>query len=278
LIGDSACIIGLGLMGGSLARDLAAAGMRVTGYDTNTPSLQAALDSGILSATLEPGLAGALQHDVVVIGTPIRQIPGILRQLSGQSGAAALITDLGSTKTAIVAAAEEVGLGARFVGSHPLTGKEQSGWSSGHPHLFTDALVFLCPSHDTQPDALERARALWKLVGARTRVLDVNEHDARVAWISHLPQVLSSALGIVLRNHGFLPADLGPGGRDMTRLTHSDAQMWLDIVMTNRQALEQPLRETSALLDALREALQQNDEDEVSRFLRTAARFDSGSP
>ena len=263
-------------MGGSLARDLAAAGWQVSGYDTNSASIDAALRDGVLHAALESDLNSALEHDVVVIATPIRQVPGILQQLEKQKGPASLITDLGSTKTTVVAAAEELELGSRFVGSHPLTGKEQSGWSAGHPRLFRDALIFLCPTRDTEPAALERAHALWQLVGAHTRVVDVIEHDARVAWVSHLPQAVSSALGIVLRNHGFTNADLGPGGRDMTRLAHSDAHMWLDILLTNRHALDQPLREASALLSRLHAALQQGDEDEVLRFLKNAAAFDAG--
>jgi prephenate dehydrogenase len=264
---DSACIIGLGLIGGSLARDLAALGIEVSGYDPDPNTVKAALETGTLKAALPETLDGAAAHHIVIVATPVREVPAILERIAKQKPRAPLITDVGSTKQAIIAAADEVGLGQQFVGSHPLAGLERSGWEASRTGLFHDAPAFLCRTATTDEAVLEQAREFWRLVGACPTVIDAAEHDARMAWISHLPQAVASALARALKHHGFNRHDLGPGGRDMTRLAASDARMWTDIMLTNRVELERAIANTAAQLTDLRNALLDEDEDGVLRFL-----------
>lgn len=275
MIADSACIIGLGLIGGSIARDLAALGMPIAGYDADPVTLSAALDSEIVATPIEPDLRSALSHELVMVATPVRQIPDILLQLSTQSGRARLITDAGSTKQSILQAAEAAGLGTRFIGSHPLTGDHRSGWAAGRRGLFQGATAFLCPASGSAAGVLTLAIQLWEGIGAQPQIMSAAEHDARVSWISHLPQVLSSSLATVLRTQGFSRSDLGRGGRDMTRLAASDPRIWADILLTNRAELERALADATSQLADLRKALLQEDENAVLRFLQNGAGFDS---
>jgi prephenate dehydrogenase len=272
---DSASIIGLGLIGGSLARDLAALGINVSGYDADHNTLSAALDSGALNAALPATLDQAAAQDLVIVATPVREVPAILERLAKQQPQARLITDVGSTKQAIVAAAHALGLGKQFVGSHPLAGLERSGWSASRTGLFRDAPAFLCPTTRSDPAALEHAQELWRLVGACPQLIDPAEHDARMAWISHLPQAVASALARALHERGFTRKDLGPGGRDMTRLAASDARIWTDILLTNRIDLARALAEAASQLTELRSVLLQGDEQAVQRILLDGNSLDS---
>ncbi|HKP77322.1 MAG TPA: prephenate dehydrogenase/arogenate dehydrogenase family protein, partial [Longimicrobiaceae bacterium] len=149
-------------------------------------------------------------------------------------GGARLVTDTGSTKASIIAAAVRLGIGECFVGSHPFTGDHRSGWSASRGGLFGAAPVYLCPTPQSSSAATSLARELWTLLGAVPIEIDAGEHDRRLAWTSHLPQVVSSALMQVLADHGFAREDLGPGGRDMTRLAGSSAALWADILRDNR--------------------------------------------
>jgi prephenate dehydrogenase len=281
---DTVAVIGLGLVGGSLARDLAARGYRVLAADRDHQALAAATAEGVVAATFRVGegghaelLAGA---SLVVIATPVCAAPTVLRWLAGVTSPATTITDTGSTKRSIMTAAAAAGVAHRFVGSHPMAGDHHSGWGAAREGLFADATVWLCTARAgdvvaatatgpeaTGPDAagpdaagpdatgtaapgraLAAVQALWLAVGARPCVIDADEHDHLVAWSSHLPQLVSSTLARVLQAAGVHPSRLGRGGRDATRLAGSDPGMWRDIVMDNADAVVPAL---DALLDEL---------------------------
>ncbi|CAA9333315.1 MAG: hypothetical protein AVDCRST_MAG89-2245, partial [uncultured Gemmatimonadetes bacterium] len=186
---ESAAILGLGLIGGSLARDLAANGVRVFAGDRDEAAVRAAAEQGIARP-----LTWNEPMDVVVLAVPVVAARELLRELAGRMEGVRLITDAGSTKRSIVDAAEQMGIGARFVGSHPLAGDHRSGWDASRAGLFEGARVYLSPSPSTDADALELARELWTRVGAVPEVMDAVEHDRRLAWTSHLPQAASTAL------------------------------------------------------------------------------------
>src|SRR5690606_35860061 len=143
------------------------------------------------------------------------------------------ITDVGSTKRAALIAAEKAGLASRFVGAHPLAGDHRSGWNAARANLFRGATVFLCPSATSSPDAVAAVRSFWERLGGTCRIASAAEHDERMAWISHLPQVVASALANTLAAAEHPPADLGPGGRDTTRLAASSPALWGSICTTN---------------------------------------------
>jgi len=253
----SAAVIGLGLIGGSVARDLVERGVRVLGWDRDPDTVRDALRDGGIHEALEPGLEGTEAVDLVVLAVPVTAAPDVLRQVRPHPGA--LLTDVGSTKESIVRAAENAGLGERFVGSHPLAGDHRSGWIASRTGLFRDARVFLTPTSRTAPDALERARALWTALGARTEVMDAAEHDRRMAAVSHLPQALATVLASLLAHEGLGRGDLGPGARDMTRLAGSSPEMWAAIAADNARHLSASVGAMQERLAALRDALDAGD-------------------
>jgi prephenate dehydrogenase len=230
-------VVGLGLMGGSLARALAARGVEVVGYDRDPDSLRAAVAEGIVHEALDSTLAGVERADVVVFATPVGATASLLAQLASRLEGPSLIMDVASTKRSIVAAAEAAGLGPRFVGAHPLTGSHRSGWGASRASLFEEARVFLCPTASTTPQALRLAEWFWRMLRAGVEVLDAAVHDEQMAWRSHLPQAVSTVLAVTLRHANVPRSALGPGGRDVTRLAGGDPELWTGIMRDNTPAI-----------------------------------------
>jgi prephenate dehydrogenase len=248
-------VVGLGLMGGSLARALAARGVRVVGYDRNRSSLDAAVAEGMVHEPLDDTLMGVEDADVVVLATPVATTAALLTQLGDRLSGPSLIMDVASTKKSIVAAAEAAGLGPRYVGAHPLTGSHRSGWGASRASLFEEARVFLCPSATTTPQALRLAESFWRSLRAGVEVLDAVEHDEQMAWRSHLPQAVSTALALTLRQASVTRSALGPGGRDMTRLAGGDPALWTGIMSDNAPAILEALAAMEEQLRLFRERL-----------------------
>jgi len=248
-------VVGLGLMGGSLARALAARGVQVLGFDRDRDSLDAAVAEGMVHEPLDDSLAGVERADVVVLATPVAATARLLTRLGERLAGPALIMDVASTKRSIVAAAEAAGLGPRYVGAHPLTGSHRSGWGASRASLFEEARVFLCPSSSTTPDALRLAESFWRSLRAGVEVLDADTHDEQMAWRSHLPQAVSTALALTLRQANVARSALGPGGRDMTRLAGGDPDLWTGIVGDNAPAILQALDAMEQQLRYFRERL-----------------------
>ena len=262
----SVAIVGLGLIGGSLARDLAARGVRVYGLDNDDGTLQKAITLRIVAA-----IWNEQPVDAVVFAVPVLEGPVVTRWLMDRLDGVRLVTDVGSTKRSIVDRAEKLGFGDRFVGSHPLAGDHSSGWDASRAGLFDGARVFLCPTSSTTDQTMRLAKELWATVGGRPEVVDADQHDRHLAWTSHLPQAVSSTLGSVLAGQGLGRWQLGPGGRDVTRLAGSSPEMWADIAIDNADALIPALEAMEAELRALREALAGGDGERL-RTLFAAAR------
>ncbi len=274
----SATIIGLGLIGGSIARDLVAKGVRVRGYDTDRARLDSAVREGIVSDPLDVDFDGA-GADVIVLAVPVDQAPGLLRRLARLARSARLVTDVGSTKTSIVAEARALGLDASFVGAHPMAGDHRSGWGASRRDLFVDALVYLSPTSAVRTPVVEVASHFWRSLGATTRIMEADEHDRHVAWTSHLPHLVSTALGLALASAGIGRDALGPGGRDTTRLAGSSPEMWTAIATDNRAAIEEALASAEREVASFRSALLSGDVGLVrERFSRAQAWFDGQSP
>lgn len=270
----SAAVIGLGLIGGSVARELVGRGVRVLGYDRDPGSVREALHEGGIHEALAAGLEGTEAVDLVVLAVPVTAAPEVLRQIRVHGGT--LVTDVGSTKESIIRAAEDAGLAERFVGSHPLAGDHRSGWGASRTGLFRDARVFLTPTSRTTPDALEQARALWTALGARTEVTGAAEHDRRMAAVSHLPQALATALGSLLAQEGLGRADLGPGARDMTRLAGSSPEMWAAIAADNARHLSAAVEAMRERLATLGDALAEGDAERLRSFFEEGNRWSQG--
>jgi prephenate dehydrogenase len=248
-------VVGLGLMGGSLARALAARGVEVVGYDRDDDSLRAAVAEGIVHEALDDTLAGVERSEVVVLATPVGTTAALLTKLAPRLGAPALVMDVASTKRTIIAAAEAAGLGPRYVGAHPLTGSHRSGWGASRASLFEEARVFLCPSATTTPQALRLAESFWRSLRAGVEVLDAAVHDEQMAWRSHLPQAVSTTLALTLRQANVSRSALGPGGRDVTRLAGGDPDLWTGIMGDNAPAILEALAAMEEQIRLFRERL-----------------------
>lgn len=273
----TAAVVGLGLMGGSVARDLAAAGVRVLGHDRDEAVLRQAMEAGIVAGPLGRTLDGVAQADWLILAVPVDVAPAVLAAALPWSAGLRLITDLGSTKRGIVEAAERLGCATRFVGSHPLAGDHRAGWPASRAGMFEGARVFLCPAAGVGPASLREARRLWRLCGAVTEVLDARAHDERVAWLSHLPQLLSTALALTLRSAGAAADEPGRGGRDMIRLAGSSSTVWTAILLQNADLLAPAIGQFRARLADLESALAAGQRPRLRRLLREGASWaDSG--
>jgi prephenate dehydrogenase len=251
-------IVGTGLIGASVGLALKAEGFEgtVLGWDANESELAAALAVGAIDEAL-PNREAVLAADahVVVLATPVMAILDWMQRLSGILGEGTLVTDVGSTKQEIVALASTLYNGegqARLLAGHPMAGKESGGAALAEANLFHGATWLFCPA------AVEGAlEADWRAAvvgfGAHVRDIEAERHDAVCAWVSHLPQMLSTAMSAMLEDEFGADMDeiAGIGGRalrEMTRLGASPYSMWRDVAMTNTEnvaatlwALEQRL-------------------------------------
>jgi prephenate dehydrogenase len=271
-------IIGLGLMGGSLARELSACRVRVAGFDRSRRSLALAQRAGALERVLPETLEGLEEVDLLVVAVPVDRAEETLVRALPHLREECVVTDLGSTKRSVQAAAQRLGIGSRFVGSHPLTGSQRSGWGASHRDLYAWRRVFLCPTPETAPEALARVMALWQLVGALPEVVEAGHHDRLVAWISHLPQLAATGLALSLEAAGHPRRELGPGGQDTTRLAASSPEMWSAICIDNADLIETALAGFELQLGRLREAIARRDEPELRRLFAEARKWAEEQP
>ena len=271
-------VIGLGLMGGSIARALHVRGVRVLGYDRDGTQLDAAVREGVVNEPMSSELDGIASADVVIMALPVDATITTLPCVASRAERARLVMDVASTKGSIVAAAEASGLGPRYVGAHPLTGSHRRGWGASRASLFEDARVFLCPAPSTTAESLELAGSLWRELRAGVEMLDPGVHDEQMAWRSHLPHILSSTLAVTLRDAGVRRTALGPGGRDMTRLSGGSTTMWSPIVDDNAAAIADALAACETRLREFRVALERRDTAATRAFLQSAVEWFDGEP
>ena len=250
-------VVGVGLIGGSCALALRRAGCveRVIGIGRGQANLQRALDAGVIDEIAIDPASGVEGADAVVLATPVGQFGPLLTAIAGRLAPDAFITDGGSTKQDVVAAALAA-LGdriAQFVPAHPIAGAERSGVDAARADLFDDRHVILTPLPQTRADCADRAAALWSACGARVSSMTPAEHDAVFAAVSHLPHVLAYALvaEFAARPDAERLFDHAAGGfRDFTRIASSSPEMWRDICVANRAALLEELdRYARALVD-----------------------------
>jgi prephenate dehydrogenase len=267
-------VIGVGLIGGSFALALKQAGKvtHVVGVGRNRANLELARERRIIDAIAPDAAAAARDADLVLVAAPVAQFPAIFSQLSD---CPALITDAGSTKRDVVAAARAA-LGARiaqFVPGHPVAGAEQSGAAAAMASLFLDRRVVLTPLPENRPEAVQRVEDAWRACGARISRLDAEEHDAVLAAVSHLPHLLAYALvhDIAARGNAEQLFSYAAGGfRDFTRIASSHPEMWRDICVANRDQLLAEVARYSAQLGLVEKLLQAADGDALEKLFTQA--------
>lgn len=275
-------IVGLGLMGGSLAMALMQRSLcqEVIGIARRAESVQEAMDQVIahrVTTDLADGVAGA---DVIVLATPVRTILRQIRQLAAMPLGPCLLLDMGSTKGDIATAMQELPPQVQPVGAHPMCGKETAGLAAAEPTLYEGAPWVLVPLPRTSPNALALAQELAVAVGARPLIVDADRHDRLVAGISHLPYLLAVVLMLTATEMGIedeLIWKLAASGfRDTSRLAASNVPMMLDILLSNQVAVGEALRRASVHLERLADLLSVEEEDGL-RTLLTAA-YDGRTP
>ena len=276
-------IFGVGLIGGSFALALrrASAVGEVVGFGRSETTLQQAMQLGILDR-IGSDLADELgDADIVLLATPVGQMAELMARIAPHLGAHTLITDGGSTKSDVVAAAR-ANLGdriAQFVPAHPVAGAEKSGAGAAQADLYQGKKVVLTPLPENSSDAVARVRQAWELCGAVVSELTPEQHDAVFAAVSHLPHLLSFALVHDLArrdNRELLLSFAASGFRDFTRIAASSPEMWRDICMANREALLDELGLYMEELGALHEALAEADADALEQIFRTARELRAG--
>ncbi len=250
-------IVGLGLMGGSLALALQGQCAALLGVDPSPEARALAQASGALDAVSDDPAALLPAADAVILAAPVRTILALLDALPSWHPGPALVLDVGSTKAAITARMAE--LPPRFdpIGGHPMAGKEHGGFAHAEAGLFRDAPFVLTPLQRTTRRARAFALALARALHARPLWLDAATHDRHAAAISHLPYLLSLALTLSTPPEAARIA--GPGFRSTTRLAASPPRMMADILATNRRPVLEALRHFRTTLDALESALAAED-------------------
>ena len=272
-------VIGVGLIGGSLARALRAAGEvgEVVGSGRGEDNLRAAVRLGVIdryTTDLTQAVAGA---DVVMIAVPLGAIEAVLRVIVPHLAADAVLTDAGSAKGSVVADVERVYgyIPAHFVPGHPIAGTEQSGVEASFATLFQRRRVILTPLAETSAAAHQLIRRMWELTGAEVVDMGVRHHDAVLAATSHLPHMLAYTLVDTLArldDRAEIFRYAAGGFRDFTRIASSDPQMWHDVCVANREQLLEMIALFNADLERLAEAIRADDRAAILATFQRAKR------
>ncbi|HEY7238947.1 MAG TPA: prephenate dehydrogenase/arogenate dehydrogenase family protein [Burkholderiales bacterium] len=263
---ERVAILGVGLIGGSFALALkeAKACAHVVGAGRNSANLKLALERRVIDSIAPDAVAAAHGADLVLLAAPLAQFPKLLRDLASVLGPKAVVSDAGSTKRDVVAAARAA-LGRRigqFVPAHPIAGGEKSGAGAASAELFRDRRVILTPLAENSEAAVRKVADAWSACGARVSSMDPEEHDAVLGAVSHLPHVLAYALvhDIATRDNGAQLFGYAAGGfRDFTRIASSHPEMWRDICLANRDRLLVELDRYAGKLQAVRTLLEAAD-------------------
>jgi len=275
-------IIGVGLIGGSLARALRRAGVcdEIVGCGRDEVHLQKAVELGVIDRYEMDAATAVSGADVVVLAVPLRAMVTVLTQMTPGLSADVVITDVGSAKGCVVEEARAV-LGQHlcdFVPGHPIAGTEKSGVEASFAELFDGRGVILTPIEETDAVKCQRIRAMWEVAGATVTEMAVLHHDEVLAATSHLPHLLAFSLVNTLASldeSKEIFAFAAGGFRDFTRIASSDPVMWRDICMENRDAMLEVLQLFNNDLKQLEEAVRDNDgEAVVNVFTRAKATRD----
>ena len=265
---DTIAIIGIGLIGGSIGMTLRRRGLakHVIGIGRKTSRLRGAKQMGALTAITTNIAGGVADAELIVVCTPVRSIPQLVREAAATCPPGSLITDVGSTKTEIVASLRK-GLPEKvtFLGSHPLAGSEKEGYRFAQGGLFEERVTVITPSPSTPPAAIRRLSRFWTDLGARVVQMSARQHDRALAGTSHLPHLVASVLA------ASTPAEdlplTGRGWLDTTRVASGETEMWQQILLSNQGHILKSLDKFEKLLASLRRALHQEDSAKIYKIL-----------
>jgi prephenate dehydrogenase len=271
------CVIGVGLIGGSLAIALRNAGYcgEIIGAGRSAERLQVAKDLGVVD-TFSTDIAAAVSDaDMVFVAVPMGTMATIFSQINGHLKPGAVVTDGGSAKVSVINDAKKhlTQSFSQFVAGHPIAGTEQSGVEAAFAELYQDRRIIITPASETDPEAVNKVTAMWQAAGAVVESMTAEHHDAILAGTSHLPHLLAYGLvNCLFESH--LSEDyfrFAAGGfRDFTRIASSDPVMWRDICLSNKTALLDSLARYQSELERLKTALTLDDGDQLLSYFKTA--------
>lgn len=270
-------IIGLGVIGGSLGLALKKRHpeLHVQGVDINTEIIQEAVSRKAIDNGTTDLIAGVQEADLIFLATPISVMEKICKAIAPYLQNGAIVTDLGSTKVNVVRIMESsLPKQVRFLGGHPMTGSEKTGLQGASEILFENAAYILTPLSDCAEEVTRIVRGLVESLGARTIILTPEDHDRKVAAVSHLPHVVASALvnavgSLEAREGGYFSLAAG-GFRDSTRIAASNSEMWTDILLQNSQALLPLIRGYKQCLQEFERALENQNSGALYELFNVA--------
>lgn len=275
---DRIAILGVGLIGGSLARVLRrekACG-EIVGYGHDELQLKEAVELGVIDEYFQDPAEAVINTDMIVLATPLATMESLMISIKDSIDADAVVTDVGSSKGGVVDAAKKV-LDAeqltRFVPGHPIAGTEKSGVKASFAELFEDHSVILTPVSETGQSSIKLVRQMWEAAGANVIVMDVSHHDEVLAATSHLPHMLAYALVDCLaamqdREEIFKYA--AGGFTDFTRIASSSPQMWHDVCFSNRDELLKMLDRFDTHIVQIKEAIRHGDSQRLLEIFTRA--------
>lgn len=267
-------LLGLGLMGGSLAAALRGKVRSICAVDPNPTALQFALQRGWIDRGETRPSAQALNSGCVVLAAPVRANLALLPQIANLLPEGCLLLDLSSTKSEIVQVMQGLPTHIHPIGGHPMCGKESQGVENADPQLFAGRVFFLTPLQRTPPAALLLAHHIVDAIGARPVVVDAAQHDGAVAAVSALPYLLAGSLARaaqqMAQENPLVWQAAASGYRDTSRLAASDTTMMLDVLLTNPHNVIHALHTCLADLQALAEALENNQQQALTQRLEQA--------
>lgn len=261
-------IVGLGLMGGSLAMALRGKCASLCGIDPHPATLARALSQQIVDVADSDPANLLSRADLIILSAPVLAILDLLEKLPALMPHPCIVMDMGSTKNSIVESMSR--LPERFdpIGGHPICGREKLSLANADAGLYVDAPFLLTPLERTSPRALSAARQIVEAVGAHSRFVDVSEHDRLLAFTSHLPFLLSSALSLAMPPEA--ASFIGPGFKSTSRLAGTPASMMLGVLQTNRENVLDAIRVVQVQLAKLENALSTNSFSDLEALLTEA--------
>ena len=272
-------IAGLGLIGASMALGIKRdhPDYEILGYNRSQASRDIALERGMIDRATDDFASFAPLADVIILTLPIKQTIAFIQELATiDLKEGVIISDAGSTKSAIVDAAEQylAGKPVRFVGAHPMAGSHKTGAASADVNLFENAYYIFTPSSLTTPETLSEMKDLLSGLHARFIEIDAKEHDQVTSQISHFPHILASGLmeqtAVYAQEHEMTRRFAAGGFRDMTRIAESEPGMWTSILLSNRETILERIEDFKERLDEIGQAIDKGEEEQIWNFFNQA--------
>ncbi|MBR6228512.1 MAG: prephenate dehydrogenase [Eubacterium sp.] len=277
--------IGFGLIGGSIAKSLKKRGadIRVLVYSRRkNPDLFVGVEDRIIDEIVYEIDDSFTDCDMIFLCAPVNKIIDLLPSVAKKASPNCIITDVGSVKGAVCKAAAELGLASRFIGGHPMAGSEKTGYASATDNLLENAFYLLTPSKENSPEDISLLKELVEATGATCVILDPERHDRITAAISHVPHLVAAALVNLVRKHDdeeqTMKTFAAGGFRDITRIASSSPQMWEEICMTNRDAIEDYLEEMESILREYRQVIHDNQGEQIFDAFEQAGEYRNSLP